>query len=96
MTRYTKEFKLTLTTSNGVVAEEVIDLDELGYGYGEWEWLTDGEKEDVLNDYLQSWIFEATKPDWQELPEPNQAPPNAKYEPTTLDYDVYGVAAFVI
>jgi hypothetical protein len=94
MTRYTKEFKLTLTTVNGVVAEEVIDLDELGFEYEEWEQLTDGEKDDVLDDYLETWILDVSKPEWQELIEPKQQSPKAKYEPIKQDYDVYGVVAF--
>ena len=94
MKKYTKEFRLTLTTTKGIVAEEVIDLDELGYGYEEWERLTDGEKEDVLCDYLQAWIQDVSKPDCQELPKPNQEYPKPKYEHIKQDYDVYGVPAF--
>jgi hypothetical protein len=93
MKRYTKEFKLTLTTAHGIVAEEVIDLDELGFEYEEWERLTDGEKDDVLGDYLEVWIPDVAKAEYEELPKPKQEPPRAKYEPIRQDYDVYGVAA---
>jgi hypothetical protein len=91
MARYTKEFKLTLTTANGIVAEEIIDLDELGFDYEEWQNLSLGEKEDVLDDYIETWMHDVAKGEYKELPDLSQPPIKSKYESTTLDYDVYGV-----